>query len=79
MIDEHPETVVTGTIVVQLEPYRERRRLRRNAAGFLFGYLLGAWLLPAAAELLEAWLTSEELASNNGVDRVAAYTHTNDE
>lgn len=75
MTDEHADPVVSGTILVQLEPYRERRRVRRHAAGFLLGYLAGAWLLPAAAELLEDYLRStSEPSANGAAARVAAYT-----
>jgi hypothetical protein len=61
-------------IVVELAPYRERRRTRRFAAGLLIGYLAGAWLLPAAADHLEAWLVATD-PGEHVATRVAAYAN----
>jgi hypothetical protein len=75
VIDEPTHLHLTADpIVVELAPYRQRRRTRRFAAGLLLGYLAGAWLLPAAADQLEGWLVATDLADpGEHVARVAAY------
>jgi hypothetical protein len=73
MNENHDQAAeLSGTIVVQLEPYRERRRTRGRAAGFLLGYLLGAYVLPALAELVEAFLDTTEPSANGDREHVAA-------
>jgi hypothetical protein len=77
LVDKHGRGVVTGRIVVELEPYRERRRVRRLAAGFLLGYLYGAYVLPHLVDELKElidWMIDEPSQNGATADRVAAYT-----
>jgi hypothetical protein len=75
-IDEQLLDAVDGRrIVIELAPYRQRRRTRRFAAGLLVGYLAGAFLLPAAAELVEVLLDVTTDPPADRLDqRIAAYS-----
>lgn len=67
-------------IVVDLEPYRERRRTRAYAAGFLAGLAIAIWVLPAIAELAELFLDittdppTNPDAARVDLDALRAYT-----
>jgi hypothetical protein len=50
-------TAIEGVVVVELRPYRERRRTRALAAGVILGILFAGLVAPILADLLNEILT----------------------
>lgn len=60
-------------IIVELKPYRERRRTRALATGVLLGLIFSAFVIPAIVELVGELLDALVLEDPSAVDRIRDY------